>query len=91
MNRQIKAMLQSLLDSIQHPAYIEQDNKIILLNNLFKESEFFNIDKDTIEKQGYKISEKNIYNKMKIIEIKNNDIEALNICKKKINEAMALL
>jgi hypothetical protein len=84
-------MLQSLLDSIQHPAYIEQDNKIILLNNLFKESEFFNIDKDTIEKQGYKISEKNIYNKMKIIEIKNNDIEALNICKKKINEAMALL
>mgnify|MGYP003346928348 CR=1 FL=1 len=92
MSQEMRSTLQSILNSISNPAYIEQNGIIILHNDQFSQLDLDHEDILTeAQKQSLYIKEKNIHNNMKICELVENDLIKLEISKQKLTKAMALL
>jgi hypothetical protein len=90
MSSEMKKMLQSIIDSIENPAFIEDSGKIIFTNKEF-EIKGFNKNFRCEKICEYELKEKDIYNNLKICEIVDADIQKLNESKQKLLQAMALL
>lgn len=92
MSQEMRTVLQSILNSISNPAYIEQNGRILLMNKTFND---LKLDKnnieDEIEKHLYLLKEQNINNNMKICELINDDLAQLERSKQNLTRAMALL
>lgn len=86
MSKETKMILQSIIDSINHPAFVEQNNKIILSNQSFTKK--FN---DSFNKESYQIFEKSINDHTKICEIKEDQIAIIERQRKQLALAMEKL
>jgi hypothetical protein len=92
MSKEMKATLQSILNSINNPAFLKHNDEIILVNDLFKSRGFNETNyQEKIKDLNLMIEEKNINNNMIICELLNNDIYLLKQSKQKLANAMALL
>jgi len=88
----MKSTLQSILNSIDKPAFIKINNQIMLSNELFL-SEGYNA-QNYLEKSkeaGCYIEEKDINNNMRLCEIRFCDLQLLKQSQINLTKAMALL
>lgn len=92
MSQEMKSTLQSILNSIEKPAFLRHHNKIELVNELFLSQGYTTQNYlDKSKEAGCYIEEKDINNDMKICEIKNCDLQLLKQSQQKLTKAMALL
>ena len=88
MSQQIRKTLQAILDAIEHPCCIKENNMIVLTNVEFIKGDF---DLDKLDKKTFYVEEKNLDKNLKICEIKLNELKKLSECRQKITQALALL
>jgi|APCry1669189534_1035231.scaffolds.fasta_scaffold32406_2 hypothetical protein len=84
--------LQLIINLLEYPAFLKDDKKILMVNDLFND---YGFSKEKIEKQidckQYKISEKKINKNLAIFEIIPEEIQTLKECTKKLTQAIKLL
>ena len=83
MSVEVTLMLQSVLDSLSNPAYIEQNGKILLSNNLYTGH---NYDQEEIV-----INKKQLHKDYKLCEVIESDIRKLHNSREKLAQAITLL
>lgn len=83
MSVEITVMLQSILNSLSNPAYIEQNGKIILSNDLYSNHHY--------DEQEIVINKKPLHKDYKLCELIESDIYKLNHSREKLAQAVALL
>lgn len=92
MRQETKIMLQTVLNSLTNPAFIERDGEIILSNNSFK---LFGYSKKNykakISESEFQILTKEISENTVLCEIVANDIYKLELSRQQLTNAMALL
>lgn len=86
MSQEILITLQTMLNSLNNPAYLIQNNEIILINESYKK-----ITKNEKQFKKYAKEVKVISEDIQLIEIVPNDIKTLKDCTQAITKAMALL
>jgi hypothetical protein len=83
MSVEITVMLQSILNSLSNPAYIEQNGKIILSNDLYSNHHY--------DEQEIVINKNPLHKDYKLCELIESDIYKLNHSREKLAQAVALL
>ena len=92
MTKEMKPVLQSIIDSIDRPAFIKQNKKIVLTNTTFKNMGLKTSKiEDQISKNDFYLEEKDISDDLKLCEVFTNDIKKLKDIKVNINRALNLL
>lgn len=92
MSQKMKRTLQAILDSMENPAFIQENDVIIFVNDPFVNQGY------TRENFEFLANERNLKIKTKILddglilsEFLDNDVYLLQLSQKKLNRAMALL
>jgi hypothetical protein len=88
MNQEIKQTLQRVIDSIDKPAYIEKNNKIILANDLFLSKK---INQKDFKKNGLELKKIDLSGDIKLCEVIESEIYKLNQSSQRLVKAMTLL
>ena len=88
MTLEIKKTLQKIIDSLTNPAYVEENNKIIITNSLFLNNK---INKKDFKKNELKIKSTKLNENIKLCEILEGDVYKLQHAQEKLIQAMALL
>jgi hypothetical protein len=84
--------LQSIINLLENPAYLQDKNGIVIVNDLFTASGFSekNYEKQ-ITSQKCKVNKRKINGELTLVEIVPNDIFNLKECTKKLTKAITLL
>lgn len=91
MSHDTQLILQSVIDAMDCPAFVEDNHKIILTNAYFDDNYTIDEYKTQIKLQGYSVIENVLYNNIKICKIQDSDITKINKSRKKLTNAMSLL
>jgi hypothetical protein len=89
MSQQTLQTLQTIIDGIEHPCCIKENNIIILKNKQYSSGNY-NLD-EVLNNKSYYLEEKIITKNLKMYEIKLNEINKMSECRQKITQALALL
>jgi len=83
MSAETLLMLQSIINSMSKPAYIELDGRIVMSNNLYSSHGY--------DESKTSIKGKALPNGFKICELVDNDIHQLQSSSERLRKASALL
>lgn len=92
MSQKMKRTLQAILDSIDNPAFIKNNDKILMSNRLFNICGFTeqNFNQMMID-EDLKLKEKKLEDDLVLCELMDCDLYLLQISRTNITKAMALL
>lgn len=84
--------LQSVINLLDNPAYLKNEQGVLLVNDLFQSHGFCADNcEDQIAHQNFKINSKKINNNLTLCEIIPDEIQILKESTKKLAQAMTLL
>lgn len=92
MSQKMKRTLQAILNSMENPAFIQEDDVIIFINDPFVDQGFTQENYELLAKErGLRIKTKILDEGLALYELLDNDIYLLQLSQIKLNKAMALL
>lgn len=92
MSQKMKRTLQAILDCIENPAFIQDNNVNIFTNDAFSNQGFTLENYESIARdRNLRIKTKVLDDGLVLCELLDNDIYLLQLSQKNLNRAMALL
>jgi hypothetical protein len=88
MTSETEQTLQKVIDLLHNPAYVEENNRIIITNDLFTSKK---ISKRDFKKYGLELKTTQLDENLRLCEIIEPEINKLHHANQKLIQAMALL